>query len=168
MLSRAAVCLRSSRLCSAVSFVQTNSFYKNAYVMGKGKPTEDPMVTEPTQTNLGEDSYFMVQDPAHLTFGVADGVGGWTLEENGRPDLVAQNFMKLCEEVTKEYYGMALTPGIASQIIFAQAYERLQAAPPGLGSTTGLVVVCFGFTACGLVVGLMSVFRTLSHTKSSS
>merc|ERR1711974_230577 len=116
-----------------------NSFYKEAYVWGKGKPTEDPFKTRPTQTNLGEDSYFLVETDRHLTFGVSDGVGGWTLEKDGRPDLISRGFMKHCEQVTREYDSLSLSAGIASQIIFAQAYERLQQNPPGLGSATALV-----------------------------
>lgn len=112
--------------------------------MGKGKKVSCPFATPATPTTIGEDSYYTLESPSLLSFGVADGVGGWTLEKDGRPDLVAQEFMKHCETVAREYtqsvHGLPLTSTIASQMIFAQAYERLQQNPPGLGSCTGVVV----------------------------
>jgi len=119
--------------------------FSELFVMGKGKKLECPFTTPATPTTIGEDSYYTLTSPSLLSFGVADGVGGWTLEKDGRPDLVAQQFMKHCESVAREYvdgpkYGLPITSTVASQIIFAQAYERLQANPPGLGSCTAVVV----------------------------
>ena len=127
-----------------------SSFFEksSSHVMGKGKNVVDPFVNPLTPNNVGDDSYYLVKDTNFWSMGVADGVGGWSVEPNGRPDLVAQHFMKHCENVAKQYQGnarryppMHLTPAVGSQIIFAQAYERLQQNPPGLGSTTGVVFV---------------------------
>lgn len=123
-------------------FIRTfTSFKKDVCVFGKGKKTEQPFETQINPTNIGEDSYFLIDSPNRVTFGVADGVGGWTLDKDGRPDLVSQHLMKHCETVVGEYKNVVLQPQVSSQVILAQAYERLQANPPGLGSTTALVGV---------------------------
>lgn len=125
------------------NFVCKRTFFTEVAVFGKGKPTKDPFTTEVTPTNLGEDSYFVSSNKQFLLFGVADGVGGWTLEKSGAPDLVAQHFMNYCKEVAKEYSGEYCRPSpFLSQVVFSQAYERLQNNPPGLGSTTASICVC--------------------------
>ena len=114
------------------------------FAFGKGKKTDDPFETPTTPTNLGEDSFYAISSPGMMSFGVADGVGGWTEHKNGRPDLVAQHFMAHCRDVADAYANnpyshVPVNPAVISPIVFAQAYERLQANPPGLGSCTGVV-----------------------------
>lgn len=119
-----------------------NALETDICVLGKGKTVIDPFAEETVPNNIGDDSFFVVlNSPTRVTLGVADGVGGWTEEKGGRPDLVAQTLMKHCGTVTREYFNKILNPYSASQVILSQAYERLQANPPGLGSTTALVAV---------------------------
>ena len=147
------------------------NFFESAFI-GKGKDSdtkhtfntskytiqEDGLIVLPKneiQTKIGDDSFFMTpnfylstnkkgkeNDYIRYFHGVSDGVGGWATVKDGAPHLVSQHLMSHCEKSSVGYASRLMA---SSTAILTHGYEKLLHAPPGMGSTTAIIVVMIFF-----------------------
>src|SRR3990167_9075376 len=149
----------------------TRKFFESAFI-GKGKDSdtkytfntskftirEDGLIDLPNnemQTKIGDDSFFMTpnfylgsnkkDEYIRYFHGVSDGVGGWVTVKDGAPHLVSQNLMAHCERSAVLYASRVMA---SSTAILTHGYEKLLQAPPGMGSTTAIIVVRIIFKKC--------------------